>query len=411
MSRGPREGVRRNWGTDDTGATILHVDMDAFFASVEVLDDPSLRGKAVIVGGRERGVVAAASYEARARGVHAAMPTVQARRLCPEAVILPGRHSRYREVSAQVMAVLGGFTPLVEQLSIDEAFLDVAGAVRLLGSPLEIGAAIRSRVRQEVGVPASVGIGGTKHVAKLASSFAKPDGLMLVPVAHTVEFLHSLPAHALWGVGGRTREILESRGVRTVAQLVEVPEATLGRWIGRALAARLLELAWGQDGREVTPGRPEKSIGTEVTFGLNVVDHGQLERTVLRQAHECAARLRKAGLECTRVTLKVRHADFTTITRSSSLPAPTFLGAQIAATARELLSQVVIPRGGVRLIGVRTDGFVAAEAAGWQQTLDETGDQLALERTMDEVQHRFGSDLIGPASLLPGPENPEPDFH
>ncbi|HZK04874.1 MAG TPA: DNA polymerase IV [Actinomycetaceae bacterium] len=406
MSRGPRAGVRRDWGTDDRGATILHVDMDAFFAAVEVLDDPDLAGRAVIVGGRERGVVASASYEARAKGVHAAMPTAQALRLCPGAVLIGGRHARYREVSRQVMSVLESITPRVEPLGIDEAFLDVAGAIRRLGRPWEIGTLIRSRIHDEVGVPASVGIAGTKHVAKLASGFAKPDGMMLVPVEQTVPFLHSLPVGALWGVGDRTREHLESKGVRTVAQLAEVPRHTLARWIGPALAERLLELVWGLDEREVTPGRVEKSISTETTFPVDVKDRAELERTVLRQSHECAARLRAAALECTRVAIKVRHSDFSTITRSRSLPAPTFLGADIAAAARSLLGQVTLSRGGVRLIGVRTDGLVAAEAAGWQTTLDGTAsDKLAAEKAMDEVRRRFGNGVISPAALL---EEPEP---
>nr|NLD39759.1 DNA polymerase IV [Actinomycetales bacterium] len=402
MSRGT--GVRRDWGGDDGGATILHVDMDAFFASVEVLDDPSLRGRPVIVGGRERGVVASASYEARAVGVHSAMPTARALRLCPDAVLIPGRHERYREISRAVMALLGSVTPALEQLSIDEAFLDISGAQLRLGRPTAIAELIRERIRDEVGVPSSVGIAGSKHVAKLASGFAKPDGLLLVPVAATVPFLHSLPVGAMWGVGEKTREQLADKGVRTVAQLVTVPEHALGRWVGQSLAARLLQLAWGRDDREVTPGRVEKSISTESTFREDSWDRAELERVVLRQSHECAARLRAAGLVCTRVTLKVRHSDFATITRARSLAAPTHLAADIAEAARSLLSEVSL-RGGVRLLGVRTDGFVEAAAAGWQATLDESEARLAAEQAMDAVHHRFGRATITPASLLQPPDH------
>lgn len=399
MSRRPAV-TRRDWGTDDAGATILHVDMDAFFASVEVMDNPELAGKPVIVGGRERGVVAAASYEARAKGVHSAMPTSRALALCPEAIVVRGRHSRYREVSRQVMAVLESITPVIEQVSIDEAFLDVAGALRLLGSPTTIGRTIRSRIRAEVGVPSSVGIAGTKHVAKLASGFAKPDGLLLVPVAQTVPFLHSLPVGALWGVGARTEEQLRSRGVDTVEQLAQIPEPTLERWVGQAAGARLHALAWGIDKRAVTTGRVEKSISTESTFARDIRDAEELARIILRQSHECAARLRHGGFSATRVTLKVRYADFHTITRARTLPVPTFLGADIAAAAHALLAEVRIERGGVRLVGVRADGLMPSEAAGWQATLDETSDRLAAERAMDEIHAKFGRGTVRPASLV-----------
>jgi len=405
VSRGPRAGVRRDWGGDDSGATILHVDMDAFFASVEVLDNPQLAGLPVIVGGRGRGVVASASYEARAMGVHSAMPTAQALRLAPDAVLVRGRHSRYREVSAQVIGVLSSITPLLEQLSIDEAFLDVSGSLLRLGAPLEIAALIRRRVRAEVGVPCSVGLAGSKHVAKLASGFAKPDGMMLIPVDQTVPFLHSLPVGALWGVGERTRELLADKGITLVEQLVTVPESALARWVGPALASQLLRLAWGRDERAVTPGRVEKSISTEATVAKDITDRAELERVALRQSHECAARLRAAGLECTRVTIKVRHSDFATITRSRTLPAPTYLAADIADAARDLLSQVRLGRGGVRLLGVRTDGFVDAAAAGWQSTLDGSESQLAAEHAMDAVARRFGRQRITPASLLEEPED------
>lgn len=398
MSRGTV--TRRDWGSDDTGAHILHVDMDSFFASVEILDDSSLAGRPVIVGGGERGVVTSATYEARARGIHAAMPMGQARRLFPDAVFLRGRIERYREVSRQVMAVLGSITPVLEQVSVDEAFLDVAGSVRRLGRPTEIGRLVRERIRSEVGVPASVGIAGTKHVAKLASQGAKPDGMLLVPVAATVPFVQSLPVGALWGVGAASREALERRGVRTVAQLAEVPEDTLARWLGDAAASRLLALAWGRDERAVETERVEKSIGTETTFGTDVTERDELDRVLLRQAHECAERLRDAELECMRVTIKVRFADFTTLTRSKTLAGPAQTGAEIAATARSLFATVAVPRGGVRLIGVRTEGLLDGALAGFQPTFDAPSGAREAEEAMDRVRRRFGPEVVRPASLL-----------
>ncbi len=403
MSRMVTTNVRRDWGSDDTGATILHVDMDAFFASVEVLDNPKLLGKPVIVAGGSRGVVSAASYEARATGVHSAMPTAQARRLCPDGIFLQGRHGRYSEVSREVMAVLESITPLVEPVSIDEAFLDVSGALLRLGSPVEIAQLIRERIRAEVGVPASVGVAGSKHVAKMASGFAKPDGFMLVPVAQTEQFLLSLPVRALWGVGPATAEQLARRGVTTVAQLLEVPAQSVARWLGPALAAHILRLAAGHDERAVSPGRVEQSISTETTFPENVANRSDLDRVILAQAHECGAKLRRGGHECTRVAIKVRFADFATITRSRTLAAPTYLGAAIAAAARELLAQVEIPRAGLRLIGVRVDGLVTAATVGVQETLDTAADRVAAEQAMDAVRRRFGEHTVRPGSLLDSP--------
>lgn len=415
MSRKPGGGARREWGSDDSGATILHVDMDSFFASVEILDDPSLAGRPVIVGGGERGVVTSATYEARARGIHAAMPLGQARRLYPDAIFLRGRQERYREISRQVMAVLGTITPVVEQVSVDEAFLDVSGSTRRLGPPVRIGTLIRSRIREEVGVPASVGVAGTKHVAKLASAAAKPDGLLLIPVASTLLFVQSLPVGALWGVGARSRESLERRGVRTVEQLAHIPERTLARWLGEALAARLLDLAWGRDDRRVETERVEKSIGTETTFSENVSDRGELGRVLLGQAHECGHRLREGGLEATRVAIKVRFADFTTISRSKTLAGPTQTGAEIAAAARSLFGTVEIPPGGVRLIGVRAEGLLDGKVSGFQATIDVPSGAKEAEEAMDRVRERFGLRTLAPASLLdparrqPGQESEHSD--
>ena len=399
MSRGPRP-VRRDWGDDDAGCVILHVDMDSFFAAVELLERPELVGRPVVVGGGPRGVVTSATYEARAHGIHAAMPVGQARRLCPEAVFLPARRERYVEVSRQVMAVLASVTPIVEQVSIDEAFLDVAGARRRLGPPTRIGEIIRARIRGEVGVVASVGISSTKQVAKLASSSAKPDGLLLVPEARTVEFLHSLPVGALWGVGNRTEAILAAKGIRTVEQVANTPVAALERWTGPAQARRLTELAWGRDSRRVEPESSEKSVGTETTFPLDVTDRAEVSRTLLAQSHECGRRLRAAGLEASRVTVKVRFADFTTITRARSLPAPSQVGTDLAAVARALFDDVRVPPSGVRLVGVRADDLVSVASSGFQWTMGASENPHRAERAMDEIGSRFGAGALAPASLL-----------
>ncbi|WP_043503369.1 DNA polymerase IV [Georgenia sp. SUBG003] len=401
MSRAPRSAAaRRSWGDDDSGCTILHVDMDAFFVSVELLDRPELRGRPVIVGGDHRGVVAAASYEARAFGVHSAMPAARAKVLCPQAVVLPGRHDRYAEVSREVMSVLADVTPAMEQVSIDEAFLDVAGAVRRMGPPVEIATWIRQEVHRRCGVPASVGVAASKHVAKLASTHAKPDGLLLVPADATVAFLHSLPVGALWGVGEKTQEALERHGIETVAQLAATPLTVLHRTLGVAAGQRLHELAWGIDPRRVEPTRVEKSVGTETTFAEDVTDRSRLEKVLLRQAHECAARLRADGMLARTVAIKVRHADFTTLSRSRTLPVPTDLAHGINVAARELLAGVEIPPGGIRLLGVRAERLTPAATTGVQGVLDDDPQRALAERAMDGVRARFGSQVLRPATLL-----------
>lgn len=402
MSRAPRgERAGRSWGDDDTGCTVLHVDMDAFFAAVEVLDHPELRGLPVVVGGEHRGVVTSATYEARAFGVHSAMPVARARALCPQAVFLPTRHARYSEVSRQVMAVLADVTPVMEQVSIDEAFLDVSGALRRMGPPVTIARWVRREVRARTGVTASVGVAATKHVAKLASTHAKPDGLLLVPAAATVPFLHSLPVGALSGVGEKTRQVLERRGWDTVAELAATPLPVLHRTLGVAAGQRLHDLAWGVDPRPVTPGRVEKSVGTETTFAEDVTDRQLLDRVLLDQSHQCAARLRADGMLCSTVSVKVRMADFTTLTRSRTLAAPTDLARDIAAAARDLLAGVAVPAAGVRLLGVRAERLVSA-AAGVQAMLDDDPHQARAERAMDGVRARFGPAVLRPASLLGG---------
>lgn len=403
MSRSARSAsaAGRDWGDDDTGAPILHVDMDAFFAAVELIERPDLRGKAVIVGGQHRGVVVSATYEARAFGVHSAMPMARARALCPQAVVLEPRHERYREVSLAVLQILGEITPVLEQVSIDEAFLDVSGARRRLGSPTQIAQQIRERIRAELFVDASVGVAGTKFVAKLASSHAKPDGMLLIPAEATVPFLHALPVGALWGVGERTAERLASMAIHTVSDLAQTPAPTLHRLLGVAAGQRLLDLSWGRDPRPVQPQRQEKSIGHEQTFAVNLSRTEELNAVLLDQAHRCAMRLRAAGTVTATVSIKVRFADFTTLSRSRALSEPTDVAQAIYVTARDLLAGVVLPAGGVRLLGVRCEALSPAATTAVQGTLAGPGpSRREAERAMDSITARYGRGAVRAATLV-----------
>ncbi|WP_199732128.1 DNA polymerase IV [Cellulomonas triticagri] len=408
MSRGPRaELARRDWGSEEDGCSILHVDMDAFFASVELARRPHLRGRPVVVGGSERSVVLAATYEARAFGVHSAMPMSAARRLCPQAVVVPPDHAAYQEVSQRVMAVLRDVTSLVEQVSVDEAFLDVSGARRRLGSPTRIAALIRERVQAEHGITCSVGIAATKFVAKLASGHAKPDGVLLVPRAATVPFLRVLPVGALWGVGERTASALERWGIRTVAELADSDVTTVQRAVGRVSGAHLHDLAWGRDPRPVVPGRDEKSIGAEETFAVDIHDLRVVESKVLELADRCAGRLREQRLASRTVAIKVRTSDFRTLTRSRTLPQPTDVGRELYLVARDLLAAVDLGGLPVRLVGVRAEGLVPARDAVRQPTLDEAVSGSAdarrdAEVVMDLVRERFGRSAIGSGTRAVG---------
>jgi len=407
MSRAPRaEEARRNWGGDEDGCSILHVDMDAFFASVELARRPQLRGLPVIVGGAQRGVVLAATYEARAFGVHSAMPMSQALRLAPQAVVVPPDHHRYHEVSEGVMATLRDVTAVVEQVSVDEAFLDVAGARRRAGAPTVIAEQIRRLVRERYGITCSVGIASTKFVAKLASGHAKPDGVLLIPRAATVDFLRVLPVGALWGVGERTEAALARWGITTVAQLADSDVGTVQRAVGRVAGAHLHDLAWGRDPRPVQPGREEKSIGAEETFAQDVADPTVVQAKALELADRCAARLRRNGLVARTVAIKVRSSDFRTLSRARTLPTPTDVGREIYLVARELLAAVDLAGLPVRLIGVRAEGLSPAAETVRQPTLDEAvtdpePDRREAERAMDEVRSKFGSHAIWPGSAGP----------
>ncbi len=408
MSRAPRSAAaRRDWGSDENGCSILHVDMDAFFASVELARRPQLRGLPVIVGGAQRGVVLAATYEARAFGVHSAMPMTQALRLAPQAVVVPPDHRRYHEVSDGVMGILRDVTALVEQVSVDEAFLDVAGARRRMGSPTTIAELIRRRVRERFGITCSVGVAATKFVAKLASGHAKPDGVLLIPRTATVDFLRVLPVGALWGVGERTEAALARWGITTVAQLADSGVGTVQRAVGKVAGAHLHDLAWGRDPRPVHPGREEKSIGAEETFGEDVADPAVVQAKALQLADRCAERLRRHGLVARTVAIKVRASDFRTLTRARTLATPTDVGREIYLAARELLAGVDLDGLPVRLVGVRAEGLSRAELTVRQPTLEEATaddgrDRREAERAMDEVRRKFGSDAIRPASAPVG---------
>ncbi|KKK02456.1 DNA polymerase IV [Micromonospora sp. HK10] len=386
---------------DDTGCPILHVDMDAFFASVEVRRRPELRGRPVVVGGvGPRGVVSSASYEARRYGVRSAMPTARARALCPDAVYLPPDFTQYSAASRAVMRIFRDVTPLVEPLSLDEAFLDVAGARRLFGAPAEIARLIRRRVAEEQGLTCSVGVAPSKFVAKLGSTRAKPDGLLVVPAARVLEFLHPLPVAALWGVGERSAEALQRLGLRTVGDLAEAPPGLLRRAVGEASATHLHELAWGRDPRPVSPEQVEKSIGAEVTFDVDVTDPVEIRRALLALAEKVGARLRAAGQVGRTVALKVRLADFRTVSRSRTLTVPTDTAREMFDTAWALWTALA-PGEPVRLVGVRMEGLAGVEETPQQLTLGapERGWREA-EMAADAAAARFGRSVIGPASLL-----------
>jgi len=396
-----RPDAPQTGGGDDSGCSVLHVDMDAFFPSVSLLTRPELKGKPVIVGGGNRGVVLSATYEARQFGIHSAMPMTRARRMCPQAVIVEPDHAAYARVSAGVMEIFRSITPLVEPLSLDEAFLDVAGALRRLGGAAHIAELIRSRVYDEQGITCSVGVASTKFVAKLASTRAKPDGLLVVPADRVVEFLHPLPVGALWGVGERTEEQLTRLGLRTVGDIARTPLSTLERALGQAAGKHLAALAWGQDPRSVVPHEPEKSIGAEETFGTDVDDPAVIRRELLRLSERVSARLRQQGYRGRTVSIKVRFADFTTITRSKTLREATDVTREVYAVAGALFDALRLDRARLRLVGVRIEGLVAADTVDEQLLLDapERGWREA-DQAVDQASRRFGSGAVRPAALV-----------
>jgi DNA polymerase-4 len=379
---------------------VAHVDMDAFYAAIEQRDRPALRGKPVVVGAdpRGRGVVSTASYEARRYGVHSAMPIGEAARRCPHAEFLPVDMEKYRRVSAEVLAILGDFSPLVEALSVDEAFVDLTGTERLFGAPGPTVQRIKDRIRQETGLTASAGLATNKFVAKVASDLRKPDGLVVVPPGGEAAFLAPLPVERIWGVGRRTGEVLAEMGVRTIGELQRLPRAVLVRRLGKH-GEHLHDLAHGRDDRPVEPWSAPKSMGAETTFDEDTRDVERLRRTLREQAERVARELRQGGYASARVTLKLRFADFRTITRAAS-GEPTQDGLTLYRRAAGLLEREQIGEP-IRLIGLSASALLGA-GTGQLSLLDPAAVRRErLARAVDGLAERYGADVVLPGPLLP----------
>ena len=380
-------------------ATILHADLDAFYASVEQRDDPRLAGRPVIVGG---GVVLAASYEAKRRGVRTAMGSTQARRLCPDAVVVPPRMSAYTDASRAVFAVFDDTTPLVEGLSIDEAFLDVRGMERIAGTPQKIAARLRRRVREQVGLPITVGVARTKFLAKVASGVAKPDGLLIVPPAAELGFLHPLPVERLWGVGAVTAQKLRARGIGTVAQVAALDEAALVAMLGRASGRQLHALAHNRDRRRVTPGRRRRSMGTQRAMGRRAdTSPAALDTALVGLVDRLTRRLRAAHRLCRTVTIRLRFDDFSRVTRSHTLWRSTCQTHTILTTARGLLAAALplIERNGLTMLGIAVSNLTDGRAIQLALPFDRENPS-ALDAVVDDVRDRYGPNAITRAVLL-----------
>ena len=384
---------------------VLHVDMDAFYASVAIRDRPELWSVPVVVGGGYRGVVLSANYPARAFGIRSAMPMTRARRLCPNVVVVSPGFECFEVVSRSVMENFRQITPLVEVVSLDEAFLDVSGSARRLGSPYAIAERLRAQIFDEQGITCSVGMAGTVAVAKLASRRAKPDGIVVVPPASVTTFLHPLDVGELWGVGEKTAELLHRLGLRTVGDLAHTPSLTLQRAVGAHQARHLHELAWGEDRRVVTACRgsdePDKSMGADETFGRDTDDRAAVLREVLRLAAKVAGRMRTAQVAGRTVTLKVRFADFTTITRSRTRGEATDVTQEIYQTAADLFTGLGLQRARIRLVGVRVEGLVPRGTVQRQLVLGEREHGWSdADLAMDRATQRFGVSAVRPATLI-----------
>ncbi len=385
---------------------VLHVDMDAFYASVMTRDRPDLAGCPVIVGGGHRGVVLSASYPARSSGVRSGMPMTRARRLCPHATVVAPDYEVFSTVSTSVMEIFRQVTPRVETLSLDEAFLDISGATRRLGSPVDIAELIRARVADEQGITCSVGAAATVGVAKLASRRAKPDGIVVVPPAETTAFLHPLAVEELWGVGERTAAQLHRLGLRTVGDVAHTPVTTLQRALGTVMGGQLHRLAWGDDQRMVASRRgveedPDKSTGADETFGRDIDDPEVVLRELLRLSAKVGARIRAAKLAGRTVTVKVRFADFTTITRSRTRAEATDVTREIYETAAGLFAALGLQRARIRLVGVRVEGLQPRAGTYRQLELGARDQGWAdADQAVDRAVLRFGAAAVQPASLL-----------
>ena len=380
--------------------TILHIDLDSFFVSVELLDKPELRGKAVAVGGAadQRGVIASASYEARKFGVHSAMPTRTALQLCPDLVVLPGRHDLYSQQSAEVMHVLHEITPLIEQISIDEAFLDITGTELRSGSPEKLARQLHARVRDEFGLPCSIGIASNKLVAKIATERAKPNNILVVPRGEEAVFLAPQPVRALWGVGPKTAEILKSIGIETIGQITQVPMDLLNRRFGKRGADDLLRRASGIDDSEIETERAAKQMSQETTFNRDITDVKRLRAVILEQSEHVGAQLRAENYGAKTIAIKIRYQDFTTFTRQSTLPQPIDLDQPIFEAAWKLFEANWTHRP-VRLIGVAARGLGPAAQ---QLNLFEPHDARAekLTQAVDAIRQKFGESKLKRGSAL-----------
>lgn len=390
---------KAKYAGDMSSASILHVDMDAFFASVAERDNPELAGKAVIIGMGARSVVSAANYEARKFGIHSAMPVSQARRLAPHAVFLPVDMPRYQEVSRHIMEIFQSFTPWVEPISVDEAFLDVSGVERLMGSPVTIATAIRAKVESQEGITCSVGIAPSKFIAKLASQYCKPDGMLEIEADGILSFLHPLPIKAMWGVGPKTAEVLERLGLRTIGEIANLPRASLIRAVGEAAGASLHELSWGRDYRDVRPHHVEKSISAAETFAQDLDDPVEILTEFLRLTERTSARARERGLFAKTISIKVRFADFSTVNKSKTLALPVDGSLEIYAVVKGLYAGLNIEGARLRLVGVSLEGLssgaheqmlLGAREIGWRQA----------DSAIDRARARFGNSSVRLARLI-----------
>ena len=382
-------------------ATILHVDMDAFYASVAELDNPQYKGKALVVGAGVRGVVLSANYEARKFGIRAAMPVGRAKRMAPHAIFIAPEHHRYAEISERVMTIFNSFTPLVEPISLDEAFLDVTGSQKLFGDGREIAAKIRAQVEQEEGITCSVGIAQSKFIAKLASQHCKPNGMLEIKSDRILEFLHPLPVRALWGVGPKTAESLDRLGLHTVADIANTPRSTLVRALGDATGESLYELAWGRDYRNVIPDEPEKSIGNEETFARDIDSPEEILAEFLRMAEKATARLRERGLFAKTVTMKIKFADFTTLSRAKTLPIGIDGTHETYEIVKKLYLSLTNEGARIRLVGVSLSNLLDEAPVQLELGARERGWRDA-DTAIDKAKARFGGGSVRPGRLITG---------
>lgn len=378
---------------------ILHVDMDAFYASVAELDHPEYKGRALVVGAGARGVVLSANYEARKFGIRAAMPVGRAKRMAPHAIFIAPEHHRYSEISERVMAIFHSYTPLVEPISLDEAFLDVTGSQKLFGTGREIAAKIREQVEKEEGITCSVGLAQSKFIAKLASQHCKPNGMLEIKHDRILEFLHPLPVRAIWGVGPKTAESLERLGLHTVSDIAHTPRATLIRALGESTGASLYELAWGRDYRDVIPDEPEKSIGNEETFSEDLDSPDEILREFLRMSEKATARLRERSLFAKTISIKIKFADFSSLTRSKTVPIAIDNTHDTYEVVKALYLALRNEGARIRLVGVSLSQLQEGAPVQLELGARERGWREA-DTAIDRAQARFGRGSVRAGRLI-----------